>query len=278
MTLLKMTLQPDELVIAEFSKIKLHELEYRCVITNSRTILSSDKTAQKVEIEHKNIDHITFEKEWYIDLLYLIPISFCLAFISLFLGLFTYFPLSFTPANPALLRDFLYLGIVFTAIGIGAVYYYCTHVKFAVNIMLSKNQYDLESDYNSLFKFTRILKDIQSGKLSEGKSEPPLKFSNNQQLVSKIIILISTIFSVLIGWFWHYFQEFLYIPFLILCIGFIIGVLGYDEREVNPIMFKLGYLFLFMGITVIAYMFYIDFLPIPGLITLLLGSILVLYS
>ncbi len=274
---LKDILKTNEKIIEQFSRIEYQNQVNQCVVTNFRTILYKSEKNEYIVIDHSSVNNINLEKAWYIDLVYLIPISLCLSFICLFISLITYFPLSFTPANIDLLRFFLYPGILFMALGIGALYIYRTRVKFSIILSVSKKTFQLFSDYQNLLTITEIIKDIKSGKKEMVKPQNPLEYSKYQMLFSKIVIGIATIFFILVGWFGPLFQGLFYIPFLLLIVGFLIALSSYNKIKIKPIRFKLGFLLMFIGMNFTWFLIYIDILPSPGLITLIIGVGLFFY-
>ena len=135
MEIFRKNLLPGEKITGEIFEVTYQQKRYSCVVTDKRVLLQADiyndEEHEIIDIQHEFIMNISLEKGWYIDLIYLIPISFSLAFVCLFSSLITYFPLSFTPANIDLLRFLLYPGIIFVVIGIGAVFFYFKYVKFS---------------------------------------------------------------------------------------------------------------------------------------------------
>lgn len=293
MTKLKDVLQSEEQIIQNFTGIKYCAKEYNCTVTNLRTLLYRNGEDTIITIDHKGINSISLEKEWYIDIFYLIPISFSLAFICLTLGLFTYFPLNFTPANIVLLRAFLYPGIAFLVIGIIASYVYITYIHFSALLVESTKLVQLFSNRATILEFIRILKHAQTGAAEALNLKKPLEFTRHQIIISKIFVGISAIACVIIVWVGYIFQELLYslslewlvtilrdllyIPFLLLTIGFIIGVLAFNENKVKVIRFKLGFLLAYIGIIFIGAFIYFDILTTPPLVIFLLGVGLFLY-
>ncbi|MHA1264600.1 MAG: PH domain-containing protein [Candidatus Helarchaeota archaeon] len=281
MEIVKKSLHPNEKILEQFSQITYMGRKFNCTLTNFRILLSQkdilkDAPQKSIEIQYDAINNFSLEKEWYVDLIYLIPISFSLAFVFLFASLITYFPLNFTPANIDLLRACLYPGIIFAAIGIGAVIYYFKRVKFSIILTESMKTHEIFSKYAILLKLINIIQNVKSGKKNFQEPTPPLEFSKYQIPISKVIIGISTAFFIIIEWFYIYpnIRDMFYIPFLLLIIGFLIGVMGYNKKNLNPVQFKLGFFLLFIGMNVMWFFLYINTLPLSGLIIIIIGAIL----
>lgn len=270
---LKEILQPEESVIDQFPRMEYQGREYNCAITTLRTLLYKEEEQGFNEIRHKSISFIALEKEWYIDLIIFIPISFCLAFIFLFVSLITYFPLSFTPANVEFLRAFLYPGIVFIGSGIGALYFYLTRIKFSVILSVEKEDFQLFSKPEVVLRCIRSIKQVQAGKIPL-VSEAGFEFPSYLIVISKILIGVSTVFFIIVEWFGANpsIRALFYIPFLVLLIGLLVSWMGYKENRVKVLRFKLGLLLLFIGMNFMWFLFYINVFPLPGLIVLILGA------
>ena len=278
MSLLKNILQSEEKVIAEFTGLTYLGEEYNSAITNLRTVLVKEGKERVIEIDHKSLIDITLEKEWYVDLKYLIPISFCLAFVFSFAGVITYFPLSFTPANIDFLRACLVPGIIFLGIGVGAGVFYYTRVKFSAILTTLKENYQVFSSLDTLSKFIRIIKDAKAGKIESLESEGPLYFSKYPLLISKILMGVSTVLFNMVYWFdiIPSIKNLFYIPFLLLLIGFTSGLVGYKQSEVKSRQFKWGILLMFIGMNVLWFLFYTEAFAFPGLIPIVIGAVLYL--
>ena len=279
---LQNTLESGENVIEQFSGIKFHDESYNCVVTNLKVHLYKEGKQESIKLNYNSMETITFQKEWYIDLIYLVYFSFALAFVFLFVSLIIYLPLNLTPpqvwppANLGFLSFFLYPGIGFVILGIGGIVVYYKMIKFSLLISGSEGDFQLFSNHEKLLKLNLIIKNMKIGRNQPLKQEGTFEFPFYLSIMSRIVIGISVFLFVLIGWLANVppFNNIFYIPFLLLLIGFIIALMSYDEKKIKKSYFKLGFLLIFLGSNCIWFQIYISTIPIIGFAITVVGSVL----
>jgi len=287
-------LAPEENVIDQFVGIRYQDESYNVAITNLNVVLYREKEQESIKINYDSIEFISFQKEWYIDLVYFAIISFCLGFICLFVSLIVNLPLNlpppqvWPPSNSDLLRSFFYPGIAFAMLGISAVILYFIRVKFSLLISGPKGNFELFSNHEMLLKLNGIIKNIKLGNKESLKQEKILRFPDYLRTISNLIIGISILFLAIITWVLNSptLLSLFYIPFFLLIIGFIMALLSYNEEKVKKNYFKLGILLIFLGMNFIWIQIYYQiwflviiisvpiYIPIIGLLILLIGAIL----
>ena len=274
MSLVKKILQSEEKVIAEFTDLRYQGDGYNGTITNLRTVFVKQEKESFIEIDQKSLIDIALEKEWYVDLKYLISISFCLAFVFLFAGVITYFPLSFTPANIDFLKACLIPGLIFLGLGLGAAVVYFMRTKASAILTTFKENFQIFSYLDTVIEFISILKDVKAGKVELKEPKGSLFFSKYPLFISKILMGASAVLFCMIYAFSSFesIRDLFYIPFLLLLIGFISGVLGYRASEVKSRQFKWGILLMFIGMNTLLVLFHFEAFAFPALIPLVLGA------
>ncbi len=276
------TLESGENVIEQFVEIKFHDEIYNCVVTNLKVHLYKEGKQESIKLKYNSMETITFQKEWYIDLIYLVYFSFALAFVFLFVSLIIYLPLNlpppqvWPPADSAFLSFFLYPGIGLAIVGLGAVWMYFKIVKFSLLISGPEGELQLFSNYERLLKLNLIINKMKIGRNQPLKQERIFEVPGYIRGLSNIIIGISIFLFVLIGWLADdpAFRNSFYIPFLLLLIGFIMALLSYNERKIKKNYFKLGVLLIFLGCNCIWFQIYINTIPVIGFVIIVVGAIL----
>lgn len=282
MAIMQDNLVSKENVIEQLVGIKYQDENFNCIVTNSKVILFRGEEQENIEIDYDSIDSISFEKEWYIDLIYVILFSFALAFFCLFSSLIINLPLNlpppqvWPPADSELLRALLYPGIVFTILGIGTSIVYFKRIKFSLLISGPNGDFRLFSNHEMLFKLNQIIKNMKSGREQPLKQDEIFGFPNFLRVASNIAIGASIFLLAIIGWEANVpsFRNLFFIPFLLLIIGFIMALMSYNEKKIKKNYFKGGILLIFLGLNCIWFQIYMSTIPVIGFAVLFVGAIL----